>query len=154
MALGQIRKIVRDRGFGFIVPSTGGKDVFSRSGPVELVLHPSRNRAGGKVLGGNRQARLSEHRLAMLRRLIERPQGVPMEDLLDEFYLVPKGLSVGGTSGSPATREEIEKEYRNLRKFVCDTNDKLEKISPGWRPIVQIEGRYVLQARARIASEN
>jgi hypothetical protein len=146
-----LQNFANERRFEFEVEVvTGGAAVFFRSGPVELVLHPSRNRAGGKVIGGNRSVQLSALRLTLLHRLIECPEGVPMENLVEKLYLMPKGMSVDGASGTLATREEIDLAYRAVRKLVCVTNDKLEKISPKWRPIEHIEGRYVLRARARI----
>lgn len=130
---------------------TGGEEPPSfRTGPVELMLHPYRNRAGGEVRGGNRVAKLSAHRYELMAGLIDNPAGRPTEDLLDDFYLRQRGLSARGGPGRRPDAKQMRSAYGALRKLVYDTNDMLEKISPKWRPIVQSEGRYVLRARGRI----
>jgi len=148
-----LQNFANERRFEFEVEVvTGGDAVFSRTDPMELVLCAGKG-GGGKVVAGARQVKLSARRLVLLCRLIERPAGVPWEELVDEFYLMPKGLSMDGSRGSLATQDEIDRAYGVLRVLVCKTNDAMEKLSPQWRPIEQVEGCYVLRARARVQAE-
>jgi hypothetical protein len=147
-----LQNFANERQFKFEVEVvTGGDDVFFRSGPVDLVLESARGRPGGRVVGGNRAVTLSGLQFALVHRLVEHPEGASMEGLVDALYLMPKGMSLDGVKGSPATSEEIVLGHRAISKLVCVTNDKFDKISRKWRPIEHDEGRYVLRARVRMA---
>jgi hypothetical protein len=153
-----LEDFVNNPEFGFQVEVVvAGEDTFFHEQVPTLVLHGEGTSGCGSVtcerIDGAASGRvvLGDKRFPLLSRLATAPDGVAHQDLVEEFFLAPKRLSMVKRKGlKPASSRDILMAKGALRRAIFDLRRRLVPLV-SYRPIEDERGRYVLRVAARLA---